>query len=89
MNDFARLSIDLSQDTDKRISALALALDRSKSSLIEQAIADYLVVHDWQVKAINEGIAAADDNRIAGHDDIVAWVQSWDGPNELPTPSCK
>lgn len=43
---------------------------------------------DWQCLAIDEGLRAADDGQVVEHDDVVAWVASWDGPNEKPMPKC-
>ena len=42
-----------------------------------------------QVAAIDAGIAAADAGRVVAHEDVVAWVQSWGRPDELPMPECE
>jgi predicted transcriptional regulator len=44
----------------KRLEKLAESMDRSKSYLAAEAIEDYLDLHEWQIKAIEEGIAAVD-----------------------------
>ncbi len=44
----------------KRLEKLAESMDRSKSYLAAEAIEEYLDLHEWQIKAIEEGIAAAD-----------------------------
>ncbi len=36
--------------------------------------------------AIFDGLKDADEGRVVAHEDVVAWVRSWDGPNELPPP---
>src|SRR5271169_3470975 len=38
--------------------------------------------------AIDEGIEAEDEARVARHDDVVALVRSWGGPDGLPMPRC-
>jgi predicted transcriptional regulator len=49
---------------------------------------DYVAVQTWHLAAIDEGMRAADEGRVVAHEDVVAWVQSWDSPNELPRPEC-
>ena len=68
--------------------AIAEALDRSKSWVIEQAVADFVSLQEWQLAAIEEGIRDADAGRVVAHEDVVAWVRSWSQPDELPMPEC-
>jgi RHH-type transcriptional regulator, rel operon repressor / antitoxin RelB len=43
-----------------RLQQLAKSIDRSKSYLAAEAIEEYLDIHEWQIQAIQEGLAAAD-----------------------------
>jgi len=88
MNKSMPVSVRLKPDLNEQVTAIASALDRPKSWVIEQAVIDYVAVQTWHLAAIDEGIKAADEGRIVAHEDVVAWVQSWDSPNELPTPEC-
>jgi predicted transcriptional regulator len=45
-------------------------------------------MQQWQLAAIDEGIRAADAGQVAVHEDVVDWVRSWDGTDELPPPKC-
>jgi predicted transcriptional regulator len=45
-----------------------------------EAEADYLLA------AIAEGVAAADAGDLVEHEDVVAWVRSWNTSGELPQP---
>ncbi len=45
-----------------------------------------LALEEWRLTAIDEGIKAADEGRVAAHEDVVAWVRSWGQPSELPPP---
>jgi predicted transcriptional regulator len=83
-----QLSIQLETDLNDQVTAIADALDRPKSWVIEQAVKDFVAVQQWQLAAIDEGIKAADAGRLVPHDDVVAWVRSWGQPDELPTPKC-
>ena len=88
MNKSAPVSVRLRPELNDQVSAIADSLDRPKSWVIEQAVADYVAMQAWQLTAIDEGIRAADAGRVVSHEDVVTWVKSWDGPNELPAPKC-
>ena len=78
------LSVRLQAGLNERLTAIAF--DRPKAWVIEQAIRDYLAVQAWQLAAIEEGIAAADAGRLVSHEDVATWVKSWDQTDELPMP---
>jgi predicted transcriptional regulator len=88
MNKISPISVRLDADLNDRVAAIAAALDRSKSWVIEQAVADFVAVQEWQLAAIDEGIKAADAGQVVAHEAVVAWVRSWGSPNELPMPKC-
>ena len=88
MSKSAPVSVRLQPALNDQVTAIADALDRPKSWVIEQAVADYVAMQAWQLAAIAEGVRAADAGRLAAHEYVAAWVKSWDGPNELPTPEC-
>jgi len=83
------VSVRLRPELNEQVSAIAAALDRPKSWVIEQAVADYVAAQAWQLAAIDAGIAAADSGRVVDHEDVLAWVRSWDSPEELPAPRCE
>lgn len=88
MRKTAPVSVRLDSALNDQVIAIAAALDRPKSWLIEQAIRDFVGVQEWQLAAIDAGIRAAEGGRIAAHEDVVAWVESWGRPDELPMPEC-
>jgi predicted transcriptional regulator len=51
-------------------------------------VQDFVAMQEWQLAAIDEGLRAADAGRVVAHEDVVAWVQSWGSPDELPMPKC-
>jgi RHH-type rel operon transcriptional repressor/antitoxin RelB len=53
-----------------RLERLAESMDRSKSYLAAAAIEEYLEIHEWQVQAIQEGIAAADRGETISFEEI-------------------
>lgn len=88
MNKPLAVSVQLEPALDDQVAEIAAAMDRSKAWVIEQAVKEFVAVRDWQAAAIDEGIRAADQGRVAEHDDVAAWVASWDGPDEKPMPKC-
>lgn len=54
----------------KRLEKLAESMDRSKSYLAAEAIEEYLDIHEWQIKAIGEGIAAADRGETVSFEEV-------------------
>jgi len=85
----APVSVRLSTTLNDRVAAVAAALDRPKSWVIEQAVEDFVATQEWHLAAIEEGIRAADAGRVVAHEDVVAWVKSWGHPDELPMPTCE
>jgi len=88
MNKIAPVSVRLDPELNERLATIAAALDRPKSWVIEQAVADFVAVHEWQLTAIEAGIQAADANQVVAHEEVAAWVRSWGEPDELPMPKC-
>jgi predicted transcriptional regulator len=88
MSKISPVSVRLDSELNDQIAAIAVALDRPKSWIIEQAVKDFVALEAWRLAAIDEGIKAADDGRVVAHEDVVAWVRSWGGADELPMPKC-
>ena len=88
MNKPTPVSLRLQPELNDRVAAIATALDRSKSWVIEQAIKDYVALEGWRRGAIEEGLKAADEGKVVAHEDVVAWVRSWDQSDESPPPKC-
>jgi predicted transcriptional regulator len=85
----APVSIRLETELSDQVIAIAEAMDRPKSWVIEQAVRDFVAVREWQLAAIDEGIREADAGQLIPHEDVVAWVRSWGSPEELPMPKCE
>ena len=65
-----QFSIRLPNGTKERLQALADALGRTKSFLVQDAVEKYLEAEAWQIRAIQEGIKAADDGKVIPYRDI-------------------
>lgn len=77
MSETTLISVRVPEAVAKRLAALAEATDRSKSYMAAQAIEEFLVLHEWQVKAIRKGIADADAGKLAGHKEALKILNKW------------
>lgn len=71
------ISVRVPKDVAKRLAKLAEATDRSKSYVAGQAIEEFLTLQEWQVKAIQQGIAEADAGKLTPHADAVKRLRTW------------
>jgi predicted transcriptional regulator len=85
----ASVNLRLEPELDQKLSAVATRLDRSRSWVIQQALKEFIELQLWQMSAIEEGLRDAESGRVIAHEDVVAWVESWGQPDELPMPECK
>ncbi|MGD0429977.1 MAG: CopG family ribbon-helix-helix protein [Acetobacteraceae bacterium] len=81
MTKTAPVSIRLEATLSDQVAAIAAALDRPKSWVIEQAVRDFVAVQEWQLAAIDEGIKEANAGQLVPHEAVVAWVRSWGNPD--------
>jgi len=70
MQHTALVTVRVKPDVAARLEKLAESMDRSKSYLAAEAIEEYLDIHEWQVHAINEGIAAADRGETISFEEV-------------------
>lgn len=64
------ISVRVKPEVAKRLKSLAEAVHRSNSYLIAEALEEYLDLHEWQVKAIQEGITAVDKNEVVDFETV-------------------
>jgi predicted transcriptional regulator len=86
MSEIPPLTIRLTPELEKQVAKAAKALNRSASWVIEQAVKEFVAVQEWHLAAIDEGIQDADAGRVIRHDDVAAWLRSWDKADEVPIP---
>jgi predicted transcriptional regulator len=85
----ASVNVRLEPELDEKLSAVATRLDRSKSWVVQQALKEFIELQLWQMSAIEKGLSDVESGRVIAHEDVVAWVESWARPDELPMPECK
>ena len=70
----------------KRLERLAKSTARSRSFLAAEAIAEYLDVNEWQIAGVKKAISSLERGESIPHQDVKAWVDSWDQDTEKPAP---
>ena len=69
-------SVRVSAALKEKLDALADAMDRPRAWIVNDALEQYVADQAWQIKAIKEGIAAAERGETVPHEDVVAkWEQ--------------
>lgn len=56
----------------RALDAIAAGLDRDRSYVLNEAIGNYLEVHQWQAEHIKEGLRQADAGQFAKDADVAA-----------------
>lgn len=80
------ISLRVSDEMKERLDQLAAATRRPRSFLAEEALAEYLDRHGWQVAAIDEAVQAAGDGQFATHEAVSDWLSSWGTDSEKQPP---
>jgi predicted transcriptional regulator len=81
------LTVELPRDLVERLNALAARSQWDLSELVSEAVAERLSYLEWKLAAIEEAIADADSGAPGiPHEKVVAWMESWGKPDELPFP---
>jgi predicted transcriptional regulator len=86
MDDSTTITIRLAKSMKDRLENLARETKRSKSSLAAEGIGAFVELEERQIEGIKKALASVDKGLGVSHDDVEAWVVSWNTDDELPTP---
>jgi predicted transcriptional regulator len=66
-------------DADKvaALDELAEALDRDRTYLLNEAVASYLDIQQWQIQHIKASIKQADSGQFISHEDVKKMAAKW------------
>lgn len=82
------LPLDLPTKVVTGLRSVAQQTGRDVSDLAEEAMAACLAVQQRHFEAIGQAVAEADAGaKRYSNDEVMAWLESWETPNELPPPS--
>ncbi len=71
------VTVRLRPEVKARLKVLAEATERTPAYLVSQAIEAYLTEQEWQIEAIREGIAAADQGEFASEERVREVFGQW------------
>jgi len=82
-------TVRLQPDIEQSLQAMAVALQRSKSWVINQAVKEFaekqaLEQQRWQETL--QAMASVAQGQVVKGDDVHAWLQSWGTAEELSAP---
>ncbi len=89
MGQTASLMVQVPVEMNQRLEKLAETTARPKSSLVVEAIAEYVKIRERQMAAIERGLADIKAGRIVPHEEVEEWLDSWGTDHELPPPKCE
>ena len=89
MTDSTTITIRVSKTMKDRLENLARETKRSKSSLAAEGIGAFVDLEERQIEGIKKALNSIDRGRGATHDEVAAWVASWDTDDELPPPDAE
>ena len=81
------VTLDLPTDIVDELQSVADQAGRDVSEVAEEALAAYLAVQRHYLEAVDRAIAEADAGaKRHSHGKVMAWMESWGKPDELPPP---
>jgi predicted transcriptional regulator len=82
-NDMSKETISFRTDDQKvaALDALAIALDRDRSYVLNDAIDGYLEIHRWQIDEIKKAMADADAGLFASEEEVEIFFAKWTDEN--------
>lgn len=66
------MTVRLEATKKKALDAIASALDRDRSYVVNEAISQYLDLHRWQIEHIEEGLRQAKAGKFASDAEVAA-----------------
>lgn len=86
MGDSTTITVRVTQTVKDRLERLARETRRSKSSLAAEGIGAFIDLEERQIEGIKKALTSVDRGLGVPHDDVEAWVASWNTDDELATP---
>jgi len=82
-------SVRIQSHLSERLEKVACKLHRSKSSIINQAVEEFLEHEHQEQQRWQETLTALESVRhgqVVSGEEVHAWLDSWGSDQELPTP---
>jgi len=66
------ITIRTDPEITQKIETLAMAMNRSRNWVIEDALKQYIETQAWQIEGVKEAMAAMDRGEGIAHEDVMA-----------------
>lgn len=66
------ITFRVNREKREALDAIAKGLDRDRSYILNQAIENYLEMHQWQVEEIEKAIVQADAGDFASEEEVIS-----------------
>lgn len=77
------MTAHLPQSLADKIDELAFRLDRSRESIVQQALADWVDREERHHVLSIEAFADVDEGNVLDHEAVIGWAESLDGDETL------
>ncbi len=64
------MTVRIEPETREALDAIATALDRDRSHVVNEALAAYVEMHRWQVRHIRQGLREAEAGKFVSEKDV-------------------
>jgi RHH-type rel operon transcriptional repressor/antitoxin RelB len=65
-----RITIRIQPEIRKALDGIAVALDRDRTYVVNQALEAYIDVHEWQIDHIRQGLREANAGKFASEAEV-------------------
>lgn len=81
------ISVRLPSDVRQEVERLALASKRSRSFIVQEAVANYVRDHSAYVRELEQAVASAKSGTGHSGEQIFDWMRSWGTESEKSSPA--
>ena len=85
-NKMEEVSVSLPEEVRQQVDELARQTNRSRSTIIGEAVSSYMRDQSEYIYSLDEIVAGLDTEPAHSGDQIFAWLESWGNETELPSP---
>ena len=71
------ITFRLDVEKKKALDAIAGVMDRDRAYILNEAVEEYLELHQWQLSHIQEGLDQADSGEFASDEEIQKVFKRW------------
>ncbi len=79
-------SVRLSDSVKSQVDELARLSKRSRSYIVQEAIASYVQDRAAYLREIDEAVLSAESGLAHSGEQIFGWMKTWGTDNEMPSP---